>query len=179
MRIISGKYGGLRFNEKLPKGVRPTTDMSKEIIYNVISNYIDFNNIHVLDLFAGSGLLGFEAISRGAKKLVSLEKNPKVVEYVKNNALKLNNEEIKVIKTDALRFIAKQEEIFDLVLADPPYDMKSINDIVYFLEGKALKQYGILVAEFSESEVILPSSRFETLFEKKLGATKLMILRKN
>ena len=125
MRIISGKFKGRRI--KIPKNlpIRPTTDIAKESIFNIISNKIDLHDLKVLDLFSGSGMVGIEFISRGSN-VVFVENNPKCVKHIANtlNLLKLNS---KIIKKDVFKYLDNCDEKFDLVFADPPYSLSYEN----------------------------------------------------
>jgi 16S rRNA (guanine966-N2)-methyltransferase len=124
MRIISGKFGGRRINAKIPAGVRPTLDSARETIFNILNNLIDFEDIRVLDLFAGSGMLGFEALSRGARECYSIEKSRKTFAFIKKSAeeLEIDKGSFHLINADATKFLnkLKEEQIkFDLIFMDP------------------------------------------------------------
>jgi 16S rRNA (guanine966-N2)-methyltransferase len=125
MRIIAGKYKSRKIN--LPKNIdylRPTSDRARETLFDVLSNIIDFENTSCLDLFAGSGALGFEALSRGADSAVFVDLSGKNLDSVKNTAAELKcTDRIHIYKDDSLRFVKSSKAgDYDLVLADPPYD---------------------------------------------------------
>ena len=121
MRIISGKFGGLKIN--IPKNlpIRPTTDMAKEGIFNTLNSLINFESTNTLDLFSGSGSLGFECYSRGSENITFVEKNKKCIKHL-HSTIKSLNIHAEIILTDVFKYIRKTNNKFDLVFADPPYD---------------------------------------------------------
>ena len=125
MRIISGKFKGRSI--KIPKNlpIRPTTNLAKESIFNIISNKIDFNSLKVLDLFSGSGMIGLEFISRGSD-VTFVENNIKCVKHSYNtiNILSINS---KIIKKDVFKYLRNCDDKYDLIFADPPYSLKIEN----------------------------------------------------
>ena len=128
MRIIAGTLR--RRQLKAPKGqiTRPTTDRVKESLFNMLSNRVDFEEADVLDLFAGTGSLGFEAISRGAVSVTFVELNPRVMKCCRENAVQLGVEDFGVFfQSDAISFIRSYKgRPFDLVFADPPYELEAL-----------------------------------------------------
>src|SRR6266498_1565578 len=106
MRIITGKYGGRRFNppNKMPY-TRPTTDIAKEGLFNIIQNNLDISSLKTLDLFGGTGSISYELASRGAKELTIVEKDPKMYEFIKKTAADLKLDNFKVLKTDVFRLL--------------------------------------------------------------------------
>lgn len=152
MRIISGKYKGKRIQapKKLP--VRPTTDMAKEALFNILNNHYDFREIAVLDLFAGTGNISFEFASRGAQNIVSVDKDYGCVKFIAAISRELNLN-IKTFKEDVYKFLEKNRLKFDLVFADPPYqfedeEFKRLVALVY--ENNLLNDEGMLVVEHSK-----------------------------
>ena len=125
MRIISGKFKGR--NIKIPKNlpIRPTTNLAKESIFNIISNKVDFNDLTVLDLFSGSGMIGLEFISRGSN-VTFVENNIKCVKHV-SDTLNLLNLDSKIIKKDVFRYLMNCDDNYDLIIADPPYSLSIEN----------------------------------------------------
>ncbi len=123
MRIISGKLKGKKLN--IPKNikVRPTTDQSREGLFNILVNRFDFNEIKVLDIFSGTGSISFEFSSRGVEKVYSIDKNYNSVKFIKNFSEE-NNLNIKVLKRDIFKSNLKTDVKFDLIFADPPYSNK-------------------------------------------------------
>lgn len=147
MRIIGGTHKGKTI--KLPKDlpVRPTTDFAKEALFNILANRIDFENTEVLDLFSGTGHISLEFASRGSKSNVSVDKNFKCVGFLKNTSKELNFN-INAIKSDVFDFLQKCNLKFDLIFADPPYDLEEI-PIIHALvfQHNLLKENGILIIE--------------------------------
>lgn len=129
MRIIRGKYGRRRFDVPTSITARPTTDFARENLFNVLENMIDFDGITAIDLFAGTGAISFEMLSRGAASVTAVEKAVTQYRFICKVAEQLNCHEINVIKGDALRFIESCGTPVDLVFADPPYDMDGFADI--------------------------------------------------
>jgi len=128
MRIIGGDKGGLRINISKKLKLRPTTDRSKEALFNILNNRIDFTDITVLDLFSGTGNISYEFSSRGSKKIISVDKNLKSINFI-NDFSKENDLKIYTILSNVNSYIKKNSETFDIVFADPPYDFE---DTKYF-----------------------------------------------
>ena len=129
MRIIRGKYGRRRFDVPTSITARPTTDFARENIFNVIENMIDIEGIRALDLFAGTGAISFELLSRGAASVTSVEKAAVQGRFIADTARKLGDNNLHLVRSDALRFIAAAPGKFDFVFADPPYDMEGFEEI--------------------------------------------------
>ena len=125
MRIISGQLGGRRI--KIPRNlpIRPTTDLAKEGIFNIVSNKVNLEDLKILDLFSGSGMVGLEFISRGSD-VTFVENNIKCVKHVSNtiNILSINS---KIIKKDVFKYLINCDDKYDLIFADPPYSLKIEN----------------------------------------------------
>ena len=144
MRIISGEFGGRRI--KIPRNlpIRPTTDKAKEGIFNIISNKVDLVGLKILDLFSGSGMVGLEFISRGAK-VTFVEKN---VQCVKNISSTLNELNItsKIIKQDVFKFLSNCNSNFDIIFADPPYSFneEDYKKLINLVENNFLNDTSIL-----------------------------------
>jgi 16S rRNA (guanine966-N2)-methyltransferase len=152
MRIIAGKYKGHPVKFPNSKLVRPTTDRNKESMFSTLNNYIDFEDLLVCDIYAGSGSLGLEALSRGAKEVHFVEKNFKVSKTLKENIAKLNaNDYCRVILTSAIKFCStKSERKYDLIFADPPFFKDDIHEVVKnIFENELLTDNGILLVERS------------------------------
>ena len=128
MRIIGGDKGGLRINISKKLKLRPTTDRSKEALFNILNNRIDFTEITVLDLFSGTGNISYEFSSRGSKKIISVDKNLKSINFI-NEFSKENDLKIYTIYSNVNSYIKINSETFDVVFADPPYDFE---DTKYF-----------------------------------------------
>lgn len=164
MRIISGKYKGKKLKGYDIEGTRPTMDRVKESIYGIIQNYVKDST--VLDLFAGSGSLGLEAISNGAKKLILIDNNKKVTDTIKEN-IKSFDEDIEVLTTDYKKYLKTTNEKYDIIFLDPPYRAGLMNKALKIIEErKLLSEEGIIVCEFENIKI---ETNFKLIKEKKYG----------
>ena len=147
MRVIAGKYKSRSLQTITSSSTRPTTDKNKENLYNIIGPY--FNGGNCLDLFAGSGGLGIEALSRGMECLYSVDNNYRAYTIIKKNIETLKmNEETHVLKSDyrkAIDKLSKDAITFDLVLLDPPYGKKIIQPLLMKLQELKLLNEGCIV----------------------------------
>jgi 16S rRNA (guanine966-N2)-methyltransferase len=175
MRVIAGSAGGIRL--KIPSHeLRPTMDMVREAAFSVLADLVV--GARVLDLFAGSGAYGLEALSRGAAEAVFVDDHPMSIEAIRLNLSKTKLTG-KVVRNDAFRFLKKQESQYRLVFADPPYT-KSAGDRDFAGElmenaslAAAVEPGGLLVLECSPMKEVIPSRFWEITRTKKYGATKL------
>ncbi|MCL2413239.1 MAG: 16S rRNA (guanine(966)-N(2))-methyltransferase RsmD [Bacteroidales bacterium] len=163
MRIIRGTLKGRRIQAPANLPVRPTTDFAKESLFNVLNNRIDFEELNVLDLFAGIGGISLEFASRGASVL-AVENNPKCADFIKQAAEKLHVESLRVMQTDAFAYLAKTRQTFDLIFADPPYDLPTIDLLPNLIfEYKLLNPDGIFILEHSEQHDYSALPKFSEL----------------
>ncbi len=139
MRIITGKYGGRKIKppSRMPY-TRPTTDVAKEGLFNIIENNISIPGIKTLDIFGGTGSISYELASRGAKDITIVEKDPKMYEFIKNKIEELKIENCHVLKNDVFRFLAHCTDTFDLIFAGPPYALTNIDDLPRTIRAKKL-----------------------------------------
>jgi len=130
MRIISGEYGGRKINppSKMPH-TRPTTDVAKEGLFNVLQHQIDIEGLKTLDLFGGTGSISYELASRGATDLTIVEKDATMFEFIRKTIRELRIENIRPVKMDVFKFIAQCEEKFDFIFAGPPYALTNIDEL--------------------------------------------------
>jgi 16S rRNA (guanine966-N2)-methyltransferase len=130
MRIIAGKYKGQSLNHFTASHIRPTTDRVKETLFNILQ--IDIPGARVLDLFAGTGNLGLEALSRGAAEVLFVESHPKSIEIIRKNIQKLKVTEPHVVwNQDVLRFLNKPTSSgFDIIFADPPFTEAMADEVL-------------------------------------------------
>ncbi|MBK5203300.1 MAG: RsmD family RNA methyltransferase [Prolixibacteraceae bacterium] len=148
MRIISGIYGGRRIDTGKKFKARPTTDMAKESLFNILQNRIDFGDIKVLDLFSGTGSISFEFASRGCTDITSVESNYQHYLIIRETIKKFGDNHIKSLKGDAFSFIRKTSDHFDLIFADPPYDLPDFDKIPGLILGcRLLNEKGLLIIE--------------------------------
>ncbi len=152
MRIISGKYKGRRIFP--PKGlpVRPTTDMSKEALFNVLNNHFSFEGLKILDLFAGTGNISFEFASRGSTPITSVDGDFGCVKFIKQVADEYDFN-IAATKSDVFKFLERNNATYDIIFADPPYalDQKTFDKIVLLVfEKNTLQEDGMMIIEHSK-----------------------------
>ncbi|WP_343486715.1 16S rRNA (guanine(966)-N(2))-methyltransferase RsmD [Allomuricauda sp. d1] len=149
MRIISGKYKGKRLNAPKNLPVRPTTDMAKEALFNILANRFFFEDVAVFDLFSGTGNISFEFASRGAQHITAVDVNSKCAQFISKTATALDFE-ISVIKSDVFKFLERTKNKADIIFADPPYAMETpllrkIPEQVF--QNDMLKEGGLMVIE--------------------------------
>ena len=149
MRIISGDYKGKRLvaPKKLP--VRPTTDMAKEGLFNILSNRYHLQNLKVLDLFAGTGNISFEFASRGTRDIIAVDAFPGCVQFISRTSKELDFS-IQSVKSDVFKFLEKVPGTFDIIFADPPYDLQvsQFERIIQTVfQRKMLQPNGTLILE--------------------------------
>ena len=139
MRIITGKYGGRKINppSKMPH-TRPTTDVAKEGLFNILENNISIEGMKTLDLFGGTGSISYELASRGAADLTIIEKDSKMHAFIQKSITDLKIENCRVIKMDVFRFLETTKETYDLIFAGPPYALKNIDDLPVIIKDKKL-----------------------------------------
>ena len=149
MRIIGGEHGRRRISPpaNMPH-TRPTTDVAKEGLFNVISNNLDIEELKTLDLFGGTGSISYELASRGANDLTIIEKDPKMYEFIKKTAGELKLQNFRVLKLDVFKFIDQNSDKFDFIFAGPPYALGNIDDLPKLIfEKQLLNSKGWFVLE--------------------------------
>lgn len=152
MRIISGKYGRRRFDVPTNITARPTTDMARENIFNVITNYVDLEGLDALDLFAGTGAVSMELLSRGCRTVTAVEKASVQQRFIQKVARELGAEGFTLVRGDALKYIQAAPRDFDLVFCDPPYDLPGFGEIpAKILASKLLRPGALFVMEHSRA----------------------------
>lgn len=148
MRIIGGRLKGIRLNPPAKLPVRPTTDLAKEALFNILYNQFDFEQIKVLDLFSGTGNISLEFASRGVREICSVDRDFGCTNYLKSLVKQFELNAIKVVKSDVFRFLEMETDQYDLIFADPPYDMPQINLIASkVIERNILSPQGYLIIE--------------------------------
>lgn len=152
MRIVGGQYKGRQFNPGKSFKARPTTDMAKESLFNILQNKVDFEQITVLDLFSGTGSISFEFASRGCQDITSVEQNFHHHRFIQEVIARLGEKHIKAIKANAFVFVEKTAQTYDLIFADPPYDHKHFAEIPSLILSKdILKPEGLFILEHSKN----------------------------
>jgi 16S rRNA (guanine(966)-N(2))-methyltransferase RsmD len=161
MRIIRGNWKSRRINPPSSLPVRPTTDIAKEALFNVLENLFDFDTLDVLDLFAGTGSISFEFASRGARQITAVEQNFRCVEFIRKIAHDLNMQQLTCIRSDVFRFVKTAKKQYNLIFADPPYDLpqlKTIPEMVF--KHNLLCTNGTLILEHPKSYDFSSHERF-------------------
>lgn len=150
MRIISGLYKGRRISAPSTITARPTTDFAKEGLFNVLNNLIDFEDIDVLDLFSGTGGISFEFVSRNCRQAISVEQNDRHCAFIRKVCTDLKITNLQLVKTDVFRYVKSCSLNFDLIFADPPYELTNIEEIPDLIFKKnILKPDGLFILEHS------------------------------
>jgi 16S rRNA (guanine966-N2)-methyltransferase len=148
MRIIGGILKGLRLNPPKNLPVRPTTDLAKEALFNILLNKIEFEGIKVLDLFSGTGNISLEFASRGASEVISVDRSIQCINYLKDTSRQHKLIQIKTYKADVFKYLELETEPYDLIFADPPYDLNQIPEIPKIIFDKnLLLPGGLLIVE--------------------------------
>jgi 16S rRNA (guanine(966)-N(2))-methyltransferase RsmD len=171
MRIISGKHKGRRISP--PKGlpVRPTTDMSKEALFNVLNNHFNFEGLKVLDLFSGTGNISYEFASRGSSPITSVDGDFGCVKFIKQTADEFDFN-IAATKSDIFKFLERNNASYDIIFADPPYnfDQKTFEKIVSLIfERNSLNDAGMMIIEHSKYTKLDHMMHFS--FKKSYGGS--------
>ncbi len=148
MRIIAGKYKSRKINPPANLPVRPTTDRARESLFNILNNLVEFQKMVVLDLFSGTGAVSFEMISRGCKEVTAVDQNRNCTEWIRHAAKEFQMQNMQVRQADSFRFIKQNPKKYDLIFADPPYNLDRIEDISqHIFSNNILNNNGWLVIE--------------------------------
>jgi len=149
MRIISGMFGGRRFNP--PSGIpaRPTTDLAKGGLFNVLENMMDLDGIKTLEIFGGTGSISYELASRGAEDLTIIEKDGTSVEFIKKTAKELDIAgKLHIVRGDAFKFLKQCTDRYDFIFSDPPYALPAMDELPQLVfEKNLLNPGGVFVLE--------------------------------
>lgn len=171
MRIISGKYKGRRINPPKNLPVRPTTDMSKESLFNILNNRINLEGLKVLDLFSGTGNISYEFGSRGSEKITAVDADFGCIKFIKQTADEFDFN-ISAIKMDIFKFLKINKSSFNFIFADPPYnmDLKDFEKMINLVfENQFLETDGIMVIEHSKYTKLDHMPNFS--FQKNYGGS--------
>ena len=171
MRIIGGEWGGRKIHppSKMPF-TRPTTDIAKEGLFNIIQSNRDLKGLKTLDLFGGTGNISFELASRGASDLTIVEKDSQMLAFIRKTAETLGLLKFKIIPSDVFRFLKNNKEQYDFIFAGPPYALETIDQIPeYIIKGNLLKLNGWFVLEHTPRNRYSGSPLFVT--ERNYGTT--------
>lgn len=161
MRIISGKYKGRRISAPTNITARPTTDFAKEGLFNLLNNRIDFEDIEVLDLFAGTGSISIEFVSRDCKSVITIEQNERHCNFIRKVCTELKIQNLSLMKMDVFKFIGSCHSQFDMIFADPPYELDKLAEIPDLIfSHKLLKADGLFVLEHSAKHSFINHPNF-------------------
>jgi 16S rRNA (guanine(966)-N(2))-methyltransferase RsmD len=171
MRIIGGEHGGRRFNPptNMPY-TRPTTDIAKEGLFNMLQHKLDFDSVKSLDLFGGTGSISYELASRGVTDLTIVEKDVTMHAFIRKTAETLRLENFKVLKMDVFKYIHQCTEQYDFIFAGPPYALGTIDELPkLIIDKKLLKAGGIFVLEHTPRNDYKTFSGYQS--ERNYGTT--------
>ncbi|MFN5055337.1 MAG: RsmD family RNA methyltransferase [Bacteroidota bacterium] len=171
MRIISGELGGRRFSPpaNMPH-TRPTTDIAKEGLFNILHNNLEMEELKTLDLFGGTGSISYELYSRGVQDLTIVEKDPAMHAFIKKTAVELGIAAINVVYSDVFKYMQQCNEQYDFIFAGPPYALTTIDDLPKIIFDKALlKENGWFVLEHTPRNDYKNFPFYRT--ERKYGTT--------
>jgi 16S rRNA (guanine(966)-N(2))-methyltransferase RsmD len=175
MRIIGGEWGGRKIHppSKMPY-TRPTTDIAKEGLFNILQSNRELDGLKTLDLFGGTGSISFELASRGAADLTIVEKDSQMLAFIRKTAETLGLTQLKVVPSDVFRFLKNTKEQYDFIFAGPPYALETIDQIPEFVvDGNLLKTNGWFVLEHTPRNNYTDYPLFIT--ERNYGTTLFSI----
>ncbi len=171
MRIISGKYGGRRIHppSHMPH-TRPTTDVAKEGLFNILQTRVQLEGASTLDLFGGTGCISYELASRGASHLTIVEKDGQMLEFIKSNIEHLKIDNTQMVRMDVFQYLNSCTQQFDIIFAGPPYSLNTIDDLPRIIvERKLISPEGYFILEHT------PRNNYENFagfsFQRNYGAT--------
>lgn len=179
MRIISGIHGGRKISPpaNMPY-TRPTTDIAKEGLFNVLQNNLEIDTLKTLDLFGGTGCISYELASRGAEDLTIIEKDNQMYDFIKKTAAELEFDNFKLIKSDVFKYIETCKEQYDFIFAGPPYALGTIDDLPKLIfEKDLLKPKGWFVLEHTPRNDYKKFPQYKT--ERNYGTTIFSIFINN
>ncbi|MCD8742218.1 16S rRNA (guanine(966)-N(2))-methyltransferase RsmD [Mucilaginibacter roseus] len=177
MRVIGGKLRGLRLNPPNNLPARPTTDLAKEALFNILQNQIDLEEIRVLDLFSGTGNLSLEFSSRGASLVTAIDRNINGLNFLKDMAKKHGLEGIKTYRADVFKFLEMETEQYGVIFADPPYDLNRIPEIAKVVfEKDLLLPDGLLIIEHQSMQNLSNHPAF--VEQRKYGHSSFSFFKK-
>ena len=170
MRIVAGKFRSRRITAPNNLPVRPTTDMAKEALFNILNNSYYFDDLKVLDLFAGIGSISFEFASRGCTDITAVDEHFGCIKFLEKTSTELEID-LQTVKSDVFSFLERSSQSYDIIFSDPPYDMETekfmqLLDLVF--EGNLLNEEGILIIEHAKQTKLSEHPKFEK--QRKYGS---------
>jgi len=161
LRIVGGTHGGRKIDVSRGFDSRPTTDFAREALFNILNNHFDFNELEVLDLFSGTGSISFEFASRGCREIDLVDINHRSVHFIGKVAEELGMKGIHPVRMDVFRFIPVCKKQYNIIFADPPYDLKNLKEIPELvLSHDLLLPGGWFILEHSKNYHFEGASRF-------------------
>lgn len=175
IRITGGKHRSRKLETPDVLTTKPTMDKVRAAVFNILSDSI--NDKKVLDLFAGSGSYGFEALSRGASSVTFVDNNKDAINSIRKNASILNETNINIINSDVISFLSSSKDKFDVVFADPPYKLELFNEILNLLENNSLLEKNSIVVFESDKELNLEETNKKKIKSYKYGLARIYVIR--
>jgi 16S rRNA (guanine966-N2)-methyltransferase len=171
MRIVGGTFGGRRFSPPAKIPARPTTELAKEGLFNMLNNSIDFEGIKTLDLFGGTGSISYELASRGAADLTLIERDATTIDFIKKTVKELGIEDLlHIIRGDVFKFMKQSEDQYNFIFAGPPYALQNIDELpLLVFEKNMLAPGGIFVLEHTPRNDYQKHPNFQRM--KNYGTT--------
>lgn len=177
MRIISGKYKGRRLTPPSNLEVRPTTDKAKEGLFNILMTY-DFEHAAILDLFAGTGSMSYEFLSRGSERVTAVEQDRKCIQYITEVAERMEFENFSIKQTNVFKYIDLITETYDIIFADPPYDLDEIESLPELIfTNKLLNGRGLFILEHDSGHDFSHDKHLDD--KRKYGKVHFSIFKNN
>lgn len=177
MRIISGKYKSRRIQLPTNFSARPTTDMARESLFNILNNIVEWEKTDALDLFSGTGCIAIEFVSRGCPHVISVESSAKNYAFIQKMKEQLDAKELLTVRSDVFSFLKTCKQTFDLIFADPPYDLKELDSIpTKIFEKNILNDDGIFILEHSKKNTFTEHPFFKE--ERKYGSVHFSFFEK-
>lgn len=171
MRIITGKFGGRRIQPpaNMPH-TRPTTDIAKQGLFNILQSRLSFEDIITLDLFGGTGCISYELASRGAAEQIIVEKDPIMHQFIRKNMDMLGVENVQILRMDVFAYLASAQTNFNFIFAGPPYALSTIDDLPKIIvEKKLIAPNGFFVLEHTPRNNYTGFNGFQ--FQRNYGTT--------
>jgi len=177
VRIISGTYRGKQIHPPRNFKARPTTDFARESLFNILIHQYDFEDLEVLDLFGGTGIITYEFASRSVRSVVTIEMDPAHFKFIRNTCNEMDLDCVTVIRGDAFRYLKKPYQSFDVIFADPPYDhprLEEVPDLVF--SSEILAKGGLFILEHSSNHTFTANSHF--VKQRKYGGVNFSFFSK-
>lgn len=177
MRIIRGSHKGRKIHAPGNLPVRPTTDFAKESLFNIIENHYDIEGLSVLDLFAGTGSISYEFASRGASQVIAVDINGRCISFIRETAAEIGFEAIRTVKSSAFGYLNICRQRFNIVFADPPYDIEGLDILVRkIFDNDILEEGGLFILEHSAGWKFSSVPEFSE--ERRYGKVHFSMFRK-